>query len=104
MIFGCRQGCEFSDIMRALERLGLVESKKLSPEKLRELRINRKVGFEAFIWAQTILDIGSLSDAEYAKAQAILRKANDVGVEPVARDWAWKLAEIRERGLINEHR
>jgi hypothetical protein len=104
MIFGCRQGCDFSDIMRALERRGLIESKKLSPEKVKRLRMERKVGYEAYVWALAIVEIGSAADAEYAKAQAVLRKAKEVGIEPLPKEWAWRIAEIREQGLINEHR
>lgn len=90
--------------MRVLERKGLIESKRLSPEKVKQLRITRKVGYEAFVWAQTILDIGTPADAEYAKAEAVIRKADEVGVEPLPKEWAWKIAAIREQGLINEHR
>lgn len=90
--------------MRALERRGLIEAKKLSPEKVKQLRMERKVGYEAYIWAQTIMDIGSMADAEYAKAQALLQKAEKNGVEPLPKEWAWRIAEIREQGLINEHR
>lgn len=107
IIFGCRQGCEFGDIIRKFEQLGIIDKKKLSPTEIKKRRLESKVSVQAYLWALNVVNLCAKEggDLELAKkAHALLNKAEKVGVHVMQTDWAWDHAEIREKGVIDEHR
>jgi hypothetical protein len=109
VIFGCRHGCGFSDIMRELENRGLVARDHLSKEQIKKRRIETPVAAESYIYAMMVLDqltrLDDWTDDDvriFANVMKVVKKAKDIGVEPLSNDWRWDFAALRERGLIHE--
>jgi hypothetical protein len=109
VIFGCRQGCGFSDIMRELESRGLVERERLSKDEIKKRRIESPVAAESYIYAMMVIDqltrLDDWTDDDvriFANVIKVIKKAKDFGIQPLPTNWAWDFAVVKERGLIHE--
>lgn len=57
VIFGCRQGCDYSDVMKELAHRGLIKSAHISKEEITRIKKETPIPYPLFIWAKTVLDI-----------------------------------------------
>ena len=109
-IFGCRAGCEFTDIMKELARRGLVKDQRLSQEAVHQFKKESPVDYRLWLWAMSLIDIVSeegcfeSGDVDLlVKAIKVSKRANRNGVMSIDRDFVWDFAQLRERGVIHEH-
>ena len=110
MIFGCRAGCNFSDIARELSYRGLVKNESLSPQVIHEFKKESPVVYRMYLWAMTIIDIVAEEGCYETEDRDLLMeairykyRADRTGITHMDRETVWNFAALRERGLINGH-
>lgn len=108
IIFGCRAGCSYADIMKQLANRGLVKNDKLSKEVIHQFKMESPVPYQLHLWALIALDIVAEEGCEeddmetFSQAVSVIKRANKNGVTAMGRDFFWTHAEMVEKGLINE--
>jgi hypothetical protein len=107
-IFGCRSGCDYSQIIKELSDRGLVANEKLSKETINKFKLEGPVPYQLHLWALLVLDIVAEEGCEeddmktFSKAANVIKRAKRNGVTPMGRDFFWTHAELIEKGLIDD--
>jgi len=107
-IFGCRSGCDYSQIIKELSDRGLVANEKLSKETVNKFKLEGPVPYQLHLWALLVLDIVAEEGCEeddmktFSKAANVIKRAKRNGVTPMGRDFFWTHAELIEKGLIDD--
>lgn len=110
IIFGCRSGCSFTEIIKELADRKLISNQQLSREQIYQFKMDSPVPYQMNIWAETVIDTicedGYVDDEDimiFMKAIEVLKRARDNGVMQMHESWVWDIAALREKGLINEY-
>jgi len=110
VIFGCRSGCSFSDIIKELADRGLVKNERLSPEAVYQFKKESPVSYQLWLWAMSVIDIVSQEgcfeseDVDLLmRAIKVSKRADRNGVMSIDRDFVWDFAQLRESGVVHEY-
>lgn len=105
VIFACRMGCDFQQLVKEFEDRGLIEREHISRDEIQRRRFQAKVSPEAYIFAWFVVGICSEDDEhppELDAARDLIARAEMVGIQPIPMEWVWDTAKLREEGLLRE--
>ena len=75
VIFGCRAGCTFNQIIKELADRGLVSDEKLSQQQVYRFKVESPVPIHLYTWAKLVIDIAAQEGCEEDERPTLMKAA-----------------------------
>ena len=79
VIFGCRAGCSFNQIIKELADRGLVSNEKLSQQQIYQFKVESPIPVIQYIWAKSVLDIAAEQGCGEDDRETLINAAELIG-------------------------